>query len=146
MGAQTWLPELRLLGERLCFDFANTVDPRHGEHPTDLLAGYPDLVGWGTRAGALTAREAESLLGEAERHPRRAATAFEAARTLRERLHRVFSAIAASSLPDPRDLEALERIDGYETSEFLDYAATLVPSDVVLHDLAGFEVSAATSH
>jgi predicted RNA-binding Zn ribbon-like protein len=123
-GAHAWLPELRLLGERLCFDFANTVDPRHGEHPTDLLAGYPDLVRWGKRAGALTAREAESLLGEAERHPKMAARAYEVARTLRERLHRVFSSIAASSVPDPRDLEALERAHAAAAAH-----ARIVPSD-----------------
>jgi predicted RNA-binding Zn ribbon-like protein len=106
--ARAWLPELRLLGERLCLDFTNTVDPRHGEHPRDFLAAYPDLVGWAARVGALTAREAGSLLAEAERHPRRASTAFEVARTLREQLYRVFSAIATSSIPNPRDVEALE--------------------------------------
>jgi predicted RNA-binding Zn ribbon-like protein len=124
IGAPAWLPELRLLGERLCLDFANTVDPRHGEHTRDFLAQYADLVRWVERAGALTAREAESLLAEAKRHPRRASTAFEVARSLREQLHRVFSAIAASSTPDPRDLEALEHAHAAAAAH-----ARIVPGD-----------------
>jgi len=103
------LAELRLLGGRLCLDFANTVDPRHGEHPHEFLASYADLAGWAGHAGAVGAREARRLLDQAQRHPADAATAFQAARTLRDLLYRIFSSVAAGSTPDPGDLEALDR-------------------------------------
>ena len=35
---------LKLLGGRLCLDFANTVDPRHGDRAREYLTVYPDLV------------------------------------------------------------------------------------------------------
>jgi predicted RNA-binding Zn ribbon-like protein len=102
-------PELRLLGGRLCLDFANTVDPRHGDDPKDFLAGYADLARWAMHAGAVGAHQAHSLLDQAQRHPADADTAFQAARTLRDSLYRTFSSVAAGSTPDRGDLEALNR-------------------------------------
>jgi predicted RNA-binding Zn ribbon-like protein len=100
-------PTPRLLGERLCLDFANTVDPRRGDHPRDFLTDYADLARWARRAGVLPARDVDALLDEAERHPGKARAAFRSARDLREQLHRIFSSVAAASAPDPSDLQAV---------------------------------------
>ena len=44
--------ELRLAGERLCLDFANTLDPRHGaERPTSPATGSRDVGGSCRRVG-----------------------------------------------------------------------------------------------
>jgi predicted RNA-binding Zn ribbon-like protein len=115
--------ELRLLGGRLCLDFANTVDPRHGEHPHEFLAGYADLARWARHAGAVGPRDAHRLLDQAQRHPADADTTFRAARTLRDQLYRIFSSAAAGSTPDPDDLEALNRAHASAMTH-----ARLVPS------------------
>ena len=90
-------PKPRLLGERLCLDFANTVDPRRGDHPREFLADYADLGTWARHAGALPARDVDHLLEEAERHPGKARAAFRSARELRELPYRTFSSVAAGS-------------------------------------------------
>jgi predicted RNA-binding Zn ribbon-like protein len=101
--------ELRLLGGRLCLDFCNSVDPRHGDDPHEFLTCYADLARWAGDAGVLGARELEGLLERARRHPADAGAVFGAALELRERLYRIFSAVAAGSTPDRDDLAALNR-------------------------------------
>lgn len=88
-------PEMpRMLGGRLCLDFANTVDLRHGEHPREYLGQYPDLVAWARYAGVLTVDEALDLLGAAARDPDSALRTYRRAIALREATYRIFSAIA----------------------------------------------------
>ena len=89
--------ELRLAGERLCLDFANTLDPRHGADATDFLTGYSDLATWAGHAGALAADHVPRLVGEAERRPDEAEAVFERARGLREAVYRSFAAIAGDA-------------------------------------------------
>jgi predicted RNA-binding Zn ribbon-like protein len=96
-----------LLGGKLCLDFANTVEPRHGDDQRDYLAGYPDLVRWAEHAGALNEEEARRLLGVAEARPSEAADAFGRAVILREAIYRVFSAVAYGEHPEASDLDAL---------------------------------------
>ena len=96
-----------LLGGELCLDFANTVEPRHGDDRHDYLAGYPDLVRWAGHAGALSEEEARRLLRVAEARPAEAAEAFEGALALRETIYRVFSAVAYGELPEGEDLETV---------------------------------------
>jgi predicted RNA-binding Zn ribbon-like protein len=115
--------ELRLLGGRLCLDFANTVDPRYGDHPHEFLASYADLAGWARHAGAVGANDERRLLDQAQRHPADADTAFTSALTLRDQLHRIFSSVAAGSTPDPGDLDELERAHADAMAQ-----AQLVPS------------------
>ena len=69
MKGTTDLAGLRLLGERLCLNFANTVDPRHGDHPREFLTGYPDLVAWSVRVGVLDEPAARELADAADRDP-----------------------------------------------------------------------------
>ena len=42
-------------------DFANTVEWRLGDNPTDRLTGYDKMLAWGERAGLLETEVAESL-------------------------------------------------------------------------------------
>ena len=91
------LAGLRLLGERLCLNFANTMDPRQGDHPREFLTGYPDLVTWSVRAGAVDRPTAAELAAAAERDPDAAETAYAEAIRLREALYEVFSAVAAGT-------------------------------------------------
>lgn len=99
--------QLRLLGERLCLDFANTVDPRHSDHPREFLTSYADLVAWAAYAGAIEAEDAARLLEQATHRPAEADLAFQSARTLRQALYRVFSAIAAGEVASTADVDVL---------------------------------------
>jgi predicted RNA-binding Zn ribbon-like protein len=100
---------LRLLGERLCLNFANTVDPRQGDHPRDFLTGYPDLVAWSVRVGVLDAAAVPELTEAAKRDPAGADQAYGEAVTLREAMYRVFSAIAAGGAAPGADLTTLNQ-------------------------------------
>ncbi len=102
-------PALRLLGERLCLHFANTIESRIGPEPEDFLRGYPDLVRWGRHVGVVTAAEADRLLAEADGRPADAAAAFERAMVLRDAIYRIFLAVAHGRAPEAGDLEALRR-------------------------------------
>jgi predicted RNA-binding Zn ribbon-like protein len=89
------LAGLRLLGERLCLNFANTVDPRQGDHPREFLTGYPDLVAWSVRVGVLDRSAARELVAAAEQAPGAAQQVYAEAVRIREALYEVFSAVAA---------------------------------------------------
>jgi predicted RNA-binding Zn ribbon-like protein len=97
----------RLLGERPCLNFVNTLDPRGGDEPRDYLLGYADLVDWSVYAGILPGERALDLLRAAEGDPARARAAFERAIDLREAAHRVFLAGARREAPPVPDLDAL---------------------------------------
>src|SRR6185437_12178794 len=92
-GADTAFP--RLLGDRLCLDFANTIEGPRGANPEEFLRSYADLVRWGRHAATLSEGEADHLLHEATRRPAEAALVFERAIALRATITRVFSAIAS---------------------------------------------------
>lgn len=94
----------RLLGERLCLDFANTVEPRTGSSPEEFLRDYSDLVGWGRHVGVFSAAQARRLLAEGECRPEIAVATFARALALREAIYRVFRAVAHGDMPAPGDL------------------------------------------
>jgi predicted RNA-binding Zn ribbon-like protein len=114
---------LPLYGERLCLDFANTVDPRHSEHPREFLADYDDLVRWAVHAGALEGSAAAALATAAAHDPPAAVAAFRRAVALREALYATFSAIAAGA---PVPAPALERLNAVLASSL--QHARLVPA------------------
>ncbi len=97
-----------LSGGALCLDFANTL----GDRPrgaNEHLHGPDDLLDWARAAGVVDGAAAEEL-GEALRaEPERARRFFLRARGVRERLWRIFAAIAAGERPDPADLDAFNR-------------------------------------
>lgn len=114
------MPKLRV-GEQLCLDFANTVEPRGvpqpvggsfdvgSKHIRDHLETYDDLVGWGVYSGILTEAEAEVLLQEAARQPEQARATLARAIALRETIYRVFWTIAHDGVQDEDDLNLLMR-------------------------------------
>lgn len=98
----------RLLGERLCLDYTNTIESPLGAHPEEYLRGYPDLVRWGRHVGILTDAEAEHLLREGAHRPDEATAAFGRALALREALTRIFRAVAHGTAPQEADLQRLQ--------------------------------------
>jgi predicted RNA-binding Zn ribbon-like protein len=102
----------QLIGERLCLDFANTVEPRGGlgTHHTslrDYLTSYTDLIAWSYHAHLLTEELALHLLKEAEQRPDEAQAQWERAIALRETIYRVFWLVANHEQPSQADLDAL---------------------------------------
>jgi predicted RNA-binding Zn ribbon-like protein len=96
-----------LVGGKLCLDFANTFESRLGDHRSDYLASYADLVRWARHAGSLSEEEVRRLLLKAEDKPSEAAAAFERVVALREAVYRVFLAVAREEEPESSDLDAL---------------------------------------
>ena len=82
------------IGGSPALDFANTVDWRLREVPTDTLKGFDDLLYWAWSAGIYIRAEARRLQKWAKDHPRAAQAAFAAAVRLREAIASVFQAIA----------------------------------------------------
>jgi predicted RNA-binding Zn ribbon-like protein len=104
------IANLNLVGGYLCLDFANTVHNRRGNEPiVDELQTYADLVAWSRKAGVLRDVDAERLLAEAGSHPRAAAAALERARSVRDGIYDVFSAVATDRGPRVGDLANLSR-------------------------------------
>lgn len=96
--------QFELTGGRLCLDFANTVDNRPAPNRRDQLATYADLVAWSREAGILSGREATQLLARASRRPKEADKALAQARSVREVIYRIFSAIASGTSVNDADL------------------------------------------
>lgn len=107
----------RLLGGRLCLDFANTIEDPRGE-PVDFLHDYDDLVRWSRYAGAL-----DEPLDLAEADPG-ARAVFRRALRLRAAIDATFRAIARGDEPAQDDLRTIQ-------DEYLDAAglAALAPVD-----------------
>lgn len=103
-GADPAFP--RLLGERLCLNFVNTIEsPR--DNPVEYLHSYSDLVRWGRHVGMLDEAETERLLNAGKRQPKDAATVFQRALLLRAAIARVFRSIATHKSEEP-DVDTLQ--------------------------------------
>ncbi len=105
-GADPTFP--RLLGERLCLDFVNTIESPLGAHPEDFLRGYPDLAQWARHVGLLDDAATARLLDEGARRPDAAAEVFRRAVDLRAALTRIFRAVAHGETPAASDLARLQ--------------------------------------
>lgn len=98
----------RLLGERLCLDFVNTIEDPLSEEPVDYLPGYADLVRWNWHAAALAEDDADRLLNAAEGHPDEAVRVYTRALALRASCNDAFRAVARSEAPREHDLEVIQ--------------------------------------
>ena len=105
-GVDPALP--RPLGERLCLDFANTVEAPFTA-PRDYLTGYTALVRWGRHCGLLSSAQVERHLVDEARQPALAAETFERAIALRAAIQRTFAAIAGGVAPAEPDLATVQR-------------------------------------
>ncbi len=105
-----------LIGNALCLDFVNTVEPRavarHGGQPREYLTDYEELIAWSQHAAILTDAEGQALLAEARKQPAGAQAAVAHAIALREVLYRIFFAIAKGQEPQCADLDTLIRAYG----------------------------------
>ena len=98
---------LTLRAERLCLDFANTVNWHASPHPVEELKDYDDLVAWATRVGLLTERQAQHLRQEAARRPEEAAEVLDRAQLTREAIYHLLSAEARGQAGDPAAVATL---------------------------------------
>ena len=102
---ETIVGRLRLLGGRLCLDFANTAEYRGSDREFDLLVNYRVLVRWGVRAEVISPAEGERLLREVSAAD--ADAAFQRALTLREAIYRIFAACVRGAPIPTGELAAL---------------------------------------
>jgi predicted RNA-binding Zn ribbon-like protein len=112
---------IKLIGGRLCLDFANTVGGRRSTSPStkkggdayvvreDRLADYYDLLAWSLRVGLLTDAAAKRLAREARLRESEAAAVWERAIALREAVYRISMAVISQTQPRGNDLELLNR-------------------------------------
>lgn len=101
-------PAFDFSGGALCLDFANTTGDRRFCHE-EKLAACNELLRWFAEAGVLGEDRRSRLSREAARRPRVAGAFFRHAIRLRERLYRIFSALAAGRSPGKSELEQLNR-------------------------------------
>jgi predicted RNA-binding Zn ribbon-like protein len=118
----------RLLGERICLNFVNTLDPRASDRPRDFLVTYADLVGWAVYAGTLTAARGRAIQAAGMEQPAFAEAIFKQGIELRETMHRVFLAIARGTVPTQADLDVIQEA----------YWTALVHAQLSSHD-GGYE-------
>lgn len=102
------VPMPLLLGNRVCIDFVNSLDPRKGDS-RECLHSYTDLAVWGDHASLLSKAETEVLLARAARHPAEAEQVFKRGIDLRETLYRLFYAVSQSDKLPEADKVTLQR-------------------------------------
>jgi len=88
-----------LVGGTLCFDFVNTASGRQRGPLRDRLEEYADLIVWGRRVGLVDDGRAARLETEAARRRAEADRVLDLARSLREAIYRIFSAVSAGITP-----------------------------------------------
>ena len=98
----------RLLGERLCLDFVNTLEKEVPPDPVEYLGTYADLARWGRHVRVLTEDEVARALERGIAHPEAALVVHARAIAFRRTLTRLFTAIAHGEDPESCDLRALE--------------------------------------
>lgn len=103
------IEDLPRIGNVLCLDLVNLVEPRVGAVDRDHLSGFGDVVSWALGGEVIDADDAAALRRFADGHPRLAAQVFEQAIELRETLHGVFAAIADRRPPRANDVQRIVR-------------------------------------
>ena len=108
--------ESKLIGERLCLDFTNTVGGRNGsEIIFDKLKSYDDLVAWSVHAGILNRTDANKL------NKKGSQGVVKRALRLREAIYRICIAALKRESPNSADLKLLnQEIHEARNHEFVD--------------------------
>ena len=104
-------PSFEFSGGALCLDFINTLPDRPPRN-NEKLAGFADLLRWGSEDGIVDTSERRDLERRALRQPGKAGATLRQAVALREELYRLFNALAAGRRCDPREVVALNRALG----------------------------------
>lgn len=89
------IADLPRVGNAVCLDLVNLVEPRVGEVERDHLQTFEDLVEWAAAGEVITDEQASTLLERAAERREAGVLAHRRAVALRETLHVVFAAIAA---------------------------------------------------
>lgn len=93
-----------------CLDFTDTIDWRTSDHAEDKIPDYEDLVEWSYKKGILS-RDEVLALGELVReNPSIRDEVMKDARSLREAMYRIFSAVAHGRRVDSSDIEILNEV------------------------------------
>jgi predicted RNA-binding Zn ribbon-like protein len=98
-----------LLGNALCLDLVNTLNPRTGR-PVDFLRCYTDLLVWAYKEKLISKSHAAALLEHAQAHPSEAETVFLKAIEFREAIYQIFFALARGQEPTKRALGLLRNL------------------------------------
>jgi predicted RNA-binding Zn ribbon-like protein len=96
----------------LCLDFTDTVDWRTSSHASDTLQNYADLVDWGQKKGVIDAQESRKLHAIAKTDRGTVDEVLSRAKTLREAIYRIFSAIAHNRGVGANDIDVLNEYLG----------------------------------
>ncbi len=98
----------RLLGDRLCFNFVNTVEGPLSQHPQEYMGSAQRLAAWGEHVGLLSADDHQRLLLANTADSDALRRGFEHGLRLRSTLTQVFRALAHDRDPAPVDLDSLQ--------------------------------------
>ncbi len=98
----------RLMGDRLCLDFVNSVEKLARDGPWEYLPSYDELALWGEHVGVLSPEAVAETRRWGTAHPQQAAALYETGMELRSTLTRIFTAIARQDTPDQADLRQLQ--------------------------------------
>jgi predicted RNA-binding Zn ribbon-like protein len=108
-----------IYANRLCLDFANTLEPRGGPPPValpeviDLRDDFNDpydVLAWGLNQQLLSPEQALRLWREATDQPQQAEALLADALALRDAVYRVFWSLANDDDQQPRDLETIRAV------------------------------------
>ncbi len=105
--AETNAANIKLIGERLCLDFVNTVDARLRQNAPSYINSYADLITWSEHVGIISDAAAARLLQEAAKHPKAAKATLTQAIELREAMYRVFYAVVQEASVQTANLDVL---------------------------------------
>ena len=107
--AETRIGSPDSVGGAACLEFANTVENYRLDSSPDLFSRYEDLLPWSQQQGLVQESTSTRLSRTAETDASQAADVFAAAKALRARIYRVFSAIAHGREPATADIFTLNR-------------------------------------
>jgi len=106
-----------LIGERLCLDFVNSIEPRGDPYLSqeqrvaqrDYLTSYTDFLVWSVHASIMTEEEAWPLLKQASLQASHAEETFKQIIALREELYMLFWKVASFQVVPEQALEWLQQ-------------------------------------
>ena len=100
---------LKLLGGRLCLDFANTLDWRGTDRPQEFLNTFHDLLSWCRHVGICSQEETNKLYQMSDRSNAEAKLVLNRAITLREAIYRLLAASITVRNPKKEDLTVFNK-------------------------------------
>ena len=92
-----------------CVELTRTRGWEERDRPDDDLTSVPSMLEWAEAAGVVDSRARAALSRRAREEPEAAREVLERARSLREALYRVLTAVAGDRDPPPPALERVNR-------------------------------------